>query len=79
MQLILPSTSQIPRIAMKPGEAAEATGLSRTRIFKAIRNGEMTARKDGRATVIETAEIVRWLQSLPARGRSPDAAGAMAA
>jgi excisionase family DNA binding protein len=75
MQLMLSGTSQIPRIAMKPGEAAEATGRSRTRIFKAIRDGELTARKDGKATVIEISELQRWLHSLPTRGRSADPAG----
>ena len=67
-------TPQIPRIAMKPNEAAEATGFSRTRIFNAIRDGEITAHKDGKATIIEVAEIVRWVRSLPTRGRPPDAA-----
>ena len=66
-------TPQITRIAMKPDEAAEATGFSRTRIFNAIRDGEMIARKDGKATIIEVAEIVRWVRSLPVRGKSPEA------
>jgi excisionase family DNA binding protein len=66
-------TLQFPRISMTPDEAAEATGFSRTRIFNAIREGEITARKDGKATVIETAEIVRWVRSMPARGRAPNA------
>jgi uncharacterized membrane-anchored protein len=59
---------------MKPDEAAEATGFSRTRIFSAIRDGELTARKDGKATVIEIAEIVRWVRSLPTRGKSSSTA-----
>jgi excisionase family DNA binding protein len=74
MEFTLASTSQIPRIAMKPDEAAEATGFSRTRIFNAIRDGEMTAHKDGKATIIEVAEIVRWVRSLPTRGKAPEAA-----
>jgi hypothetical protein len=73
MEFTLASTSQIPRIAMKPNEAAEATGFSRTRIFNAIRDGEMIARKDGKATIIEVAEIVRWVRSLPVRGKAPEA------
>jgi hypothetical protein len=48
---------------------AESTGFSKTRIFQAIRNGELTARKDGKATVIETDELLRWLRSRPTRGR----------
>jgi hypothetical protein len=61
-------------ISMTPEDAAIATGFSRTRIFNAIRDGEMTARKDGKATVIETAELVRWVRSLPTRGRAPESA-----
>jgi len=71
-------TPQIPRIAMKPDEAAEATGFSRTRIFNAIRDGEITAHKDGKATIIEVAEIVRWVRSLPTRGKLPETANTVA-
>lgn len=48
------------------------TGFSRTRIFAAVRNKELTARKSGRATIIETAEIARWLATLETRGRAPE-------
>ena len=61
----------LPRFSLTPDEAAESTGFSRTRIFQAIREGELTARKDGKATVIKTDEILRWLRSLPTRGRRP--------
>jgi excisionase family DNA binding protein len=61
----------LPRLAFTPDEAAESTGFSRTRIFQAIRAEELTARKDGKATVIETDELLRWLRSLPTRGRQP--------
>jgi hypothetical protein len=47
-----------------------ATGVSRTRIFEAIRKGNLLARGDGKATIIEIAELSRWVSSLPAkRGR----------
>jgi excisionase family DNA binding protein len=49
-------------------EAGDAVGVSRTRIFEAIRNNELTARKAGRATIIEATELRRWLSSLPTRG-----------
>jgi excisionase family DNA binding protein len=63
----------VPRLSLTPDEAAESTGFSRTRIFQAIRDEELTARKDGKATVIETDELLRWLRSLPTRGRRPEA------
>jgi excisionase family DNA binding protein len=78
MELTLTGAMQIPRISMTPDEASEATGFSRTRIFNAIRDGELTARKDGKATVIEISEILRWVRSLPTRGRTPDALSAAA-
>jgi hypothetical protein len=37
-------------IAYSPQGAALAVGRSRTRIFKAIKDRELVARKDGRAT-----------------------------
>jgi hypothetical protein len=69
------------RLSLTPEEAALATGFSRTRIFSAIRDEELTARKAGKATVIETNEILRWLRSLPTRGRQPtlDQAGGQVA
>ena len=64
------------RLSYTPDDAAETTGVSRTRIFMAIRDQELTARKAGKSTVIEVEELRRWLQSLPTRGRQPDAAPA---
>ena len=59
----------VPCISFTPEQAASATGFSRTRIFNAIRDAELTAHKDGKATVIEVAELQRWIRSLPTRGR----------
>jgi excisionase family DNA binding protein len=58
----------IPQVA----QAAKVTGRSHTRIKKAIREKELTARKDGRATLIERAELQRWLAALPTIGRKPE-------
>jgi excisionase family DNA binding protein len=66
----------IPRLSLTPEEAAESTGFSRTRIFAAIRDQELMARKSGKSTVIETDELARWVSSLPWRGRSPEAEAA---
>ena len=61
-------------ISYTPEEAAESTGVSRTRIFNAIRERELTARKCGKTTVIEATELIRWVRSMPTRGREPAAA-----
>jgi excisionase family DNA binding protein len=60
-------------LAYPVGEAGQAVGVSRTRIFEAIKNKELTARKAGRATLIEVEELQRWLRSLPTRGAERDA------
>lgn len=58
-------------LAYPPLEAAHVSGRSHTRIKKAIREGELTARKDGKATLIEHAELKRWIESFPTIGRVP--------
>jgi hypothetical protein len=58
-----------------PIEVPQATGLARTRIFEAVAKNELTARKAGKATIVEVAELRRFIRSLPTRGRSADAAG----
>jgi excisionase family DNA binding protein len=63
----------IPRLGFNPDEAAASAGVSRTRIFEAIRDGTLTARKAGKNTIIEPDELQRWVRSLPTRGRIPEA------
>jgi excisionase family DNA binding protein len=57
-------------ISYDPVQAAVVTGRSRSRIFKAIKDKELTARKDGRATLIEAEELRRWVQAMPTIGRA---------
>jgi len=59
----------VPRLAFSPREAAESAGIAERRIFKAIADKRLQARKDGKATLIEVAELTRWIASLPTRGR----------
>jgi len=62
-----------PRPLAYPIESVPAVaGISRTKVFEAVRNGQLTARKLGRSTIIERPELVRFLRSLPARGRKPE-------
>ena len=56
-------------IAYSVEGAAKVTGRSKTRIKTAIRNKELTAHKDGRATVIMRVELARWLEAMPIVGR----------
>ena len=57
----------LPIIAYSVEDAGNAVGLSRTRIFEAIKSGELEARKAGRATIIEADELRRWIKSMPVR------------
>jgi len=61
-------------IAYSPEDAETVPGRSRSRIFKAIKDKELTARKDGKATLLEADELRRWVRSLPTIGRQPVAA-----
>jgi hypothetical protein len=58
----------VPRISLTPEESALSTGLAKSRIFDAIRRGELKARGAGKSTIIEFDELRRWIGSLPARG-----------
>ena len=63
------SDTILTQIAYNPRQAAIATGRSRSRIFRAIQAGELTARKDGpRATIITADELTRWVQTFPVLG-----------
>jgi hypothetical protein len=42
----------IPRLAFSPDEAARSAGVARTRIFQAMADGRLIAKKDGKATLI---------------------------
>ena len=76
MSDISEARASFQRIAYTPVEAAAATGRTRTRIFKAIKDQELTARKDGRATLIEDSELQRWVRSMPTIGRQSNRATA---
>jgi excisionase family DNA binding protein len=62
------------RLSYTPAQAAAVTGRSRSRIFKAIKDGELQALKDGKATLLTDVELRRWLGSLPTIGREPQSA-----
>jgi excisionase family DNA binding protein len=72
----LQTSPHIPRIALTPEEAALSTGISRTRIFEAIRNGKLLARGNGKSTIIELDELSRWVHSLPSNANGAAALSA---
>lgn len=45
------------------------TGIGRTSVFRAIREGELRARKMGRRTIVTDDDLRAWLASLPVAGK----------
>lgn len=52
-------------LARGPDASARKAGCGRTKIFEAIKNGDLKAHKLGRKTLIFDADLRRWLASLP--------------
>jgi hypothetical protein len=62
------------RIAYQLPEAARIAGVSRTRIFEAVRKQELTIRKAGRNSIVTHDDLMEWIRSLPVKGKPPIAA-----
>jgi len=62
--------TQIAPMAYSIASAVEATGkaISRTRIFEAIKSGELDARKVGRRTVVMADSLRAYLERQPRAG-----------
>ena len=58
---------QSDAMAFSPDEAAAKSGIGRTRIFSAIKDGHLKARKFGRRTIILADDLRAFLESLPER------------
>ena len=63
------------RIAYPLTEAAHVAGVSRTRIFEAVRRQKLTVRKAGRASIVTHDDLLAWINSLPTKERLSDATG----
>jgi hypothetical protein len=55
------------RIAYSLPEAARIAGVSRTRIFEAVRKRELTIRNAGRASIVTYDDLLAWIRSLPVK------------
>lgn len=55
-------------IAVTIPEAVNATGLSRSRIYEALKSKALRAKKAGRRTLITLADLEAYLASLPTYG-----------
>ena len=62
-----------PPLAYPIEDAPAVTGIPRTKIFEAIRTKQLMVRKAGRTTIVEHPELLRYVTSLPRKGREVDA------
>ena len=66
-------TELIP-LAVSISQAVTIAGMSRTWLYSAIKRRELQTRKAGRRTLIEVAELHRFIKSLPPSDGSKNAA-----
>ena len=52
-------------IALKISEVCAASRIGRTRVFDAIKRGELRAKKHGKSTIVLHSDLVDWLNALP--------------
>lgn len=57
--------SSFPKVSYSIPQAVDATGLSRSTLYEALKNGQLVARKCGARTVIEETELRRFVNALP--------------
>ena len=55
----------LPKMALSIRDACEASCVGRTKIYQAIAEGQLPARKLGTKTLILQADLVDWLDRLP--------------
>jgi excisionase family DNA binding protein len=53
------------QLALTIPEACHAARIGRTRLYEAIKNGELIAAKCGRKTIIRLDDLKTWLAHLP--------------
>ena len=54
------------KLLYRPGEAAAALGIGKTKMWELLKCGEITALKVGVITVIKHDELERFISTLPA-------------
>jgi excisionase family DNA binding protein len=59
----------LPRQMLTVAQAVQTSGIGRTSLYAAIRDGRLEARKHGRRTLVPAAALARMLDSLPRVGK----------
>ena len=70
--VIIRKSGLYPPLSYPIETVPDITGIPRTKIFEAVRAKELTVRKAGRSTIVEHAELVRYIKALPTKGRKPE-------
>jgi excisionase family DNA binding protein len=60
------SPSNLQREGLSISEASAVAGIGRTKIYQAISDGNLKARKCGKRTIVLREELRQFLASLPA-------------
>lgn len=58
-------THEIQREGLSVSEACRVAGIGRTKIYEAISDGRLTARKLGKRTLVLRADLQAFLSNLP--------------
>ena len=57
------------KLALTVEEAARVTGIGRSKLYAAMKDGLLQARKFGRRTIILPGDLEKFLSALPAAGQ----------
>ena len=52
-------------IALRISEVCAASRIGRTKVYEAIKRGELRAKKNGKSTLVLYTDMVEWLNGLP--------------
>ena len=55
----------IEPLALSPAAAARYVGISKRHLYRLLATGAVTARKDGRRTLVDVASLKAYYASLP--------------
>jgi excisionase family DNA binding protein len=61
----LPSAAAPAKLSYRIPEAVAATGIARSSLYEVIKAGDLKTRKLGARTLIDRAELERFIASLP--------------
>lgn len=61
-------SQEVRPLVYRPIQARQILGIGQTKFYSLVKAGDLRVKKIGRATLVEAAEIQRFLEALPAGG-----------